>query len=39
MEIQNRGRTKSQIEQSPYEELKTGNDVKDEHAYSEVSLR
>ena len=36
---QNKSRIKNQNEQSQYEELKTGNDVKDEHAYSEVSRR
>ena len=39
MEGQNKSRTKNQIEQSQYEELNTGNDKKDEHVYSEVSLR
>ena len=39
MEGQNKIGTKNQSEQSQYEELKAGNDVKEEHAYSEVSLR
>ena len=39
MEGQNKSEPKNQNEQSQYEELKTGNDVKDEHAYSEVSRR
>ena len=39
MEGQNKIEPKNQIEQSQYEELKTGNHVKDEHAYSEVSRR
>ena len=39
MEGQNKSGTENQNEQSQYEELKTGNDVKDEHAYSEVSRR
>ena len=39
MEGQNKSEPRNQSEQSQYEELKTGNDVKDEHAYSEVSLR
>ena len=38
MEGQNKRGTKRQPEQSQYEELNTRNDVKDEHAYSEVSL-
>ena len=32
MEGQNKSEPKNQSEQSQYEELKTGNDVKDEHA-------
>ena len=39
MEGQNKSEPKNQSEQSQYEALKTGNDAKDEHAYSEVSLR
>ena len=39
MEGQKKSGTKRQPEQSQYEELSTRNDVKDEHAYSEVSLR
>ena len=39
MEGQNKREPKNQSEQSQYEELNTGNDRKDEHAYSEVSLR
>ena len=39
MEGQNKSGTKNQSEPSQYEELKAGNDVKEEHAYSEVSLR
>ena len=39
MEGQNKSETKSQPEQSQYEELNMKNDVKEEHAYSEVSLR
>ena len=39
MEGKTKRRTKSQPGQSQYEELNTGNDRKDEHAYSEVSLR
>ena len=39
MEGQKKSELKNQSEQSQYEELNTGNDVKDEHAYSEVSLR
>ena len=38
-EGQNKCGTKNQSEQSQYEELNTGNEVKEEHAYSEVSLR
>ena len=39
MEGQNKSEPKKQSEQSQYEELNTGNDKKDEHAYSEVSRR
>ena len=39
MEGQNKSGTKNQSEQSQYEELKTGHDVKEDHAYSEVSRR
>ena len=39
MEGQNKSGTKNQSEQSQYEELNTRNERKDEHAYSEVSLR
>ena len=39
MEGQNKSETKNQSEQSQYEELNMINDVKDEHAYTEVSLR
>ena len=39
MEGQNKREPKNQREQCQYEELNTGNDRKDEHAYSEVSLR
>ena len=39
MEGQNKSETKNGSEQSQYEELNTGNEKKDEHAYSEVSLR
>ena len=39
MEGQNKSETKNGSEQSQYEELNTGKEVKDEHAYSEVSLR
>ena len=39
MECQNKGGTKSHPEQSQYEELNMRNDVKEEHAYSEVSQR
>ena len=39
MEGQNKPGTKNGSEQSQYEELNTGNEKKDEHAYSEVSLR
>ena len=39
MEGQNKSEPKNQSEQSQYEELNTGNEVKEEHAYSEVSLR
>ena len=38
MEGQNKSGAKSQSEPSQYEELNTGNDKKDEHAYCEVSL-
>ena len=38
MEDQNNS-TPSQPEPSQYEELNTRNDIKHEHAYSEVSLR
>ena len=38
MEGQNKSETKNQSEQSQYEELNTGNEKKDEHAYSEISL-
>ena len=37
MEGQNKSEIKNQSEQSQYEELKKGNERKDEHAYSEVS--
>ena len=39
MEGQNKSGTKNQSEQNQYEELNTVNERKDEHAYSEVSLR
>ena len=39
MEGQNKSEQKNQSEQSQYEELNTGNDNKNEHNYSEVSLR
>ena len=39
MEGQNKSGTKNRSEQSQYEELNTGNERKDEHAYCEVSLR
>ena len=39
MEGQNRSEPKNGSEQSQYEELKTGNERNEEHAYSEVSLR
>ena len=39
MEGQNKSETKNQSEQTQYEELNTRNDIKEEHAYSEVSLR
>ena len=39
MEGQNKSGTKSQPEQSQYEELNTGNERNDEHPYSEVSRR
>ena len=39
MEGQNKSGTKNGNEQSQYEELNTGNEKKDEHNYSEVSLR
>ena len=39
IEGQNKSGTKNASEQSQYEELNTGNERKDEHAYSEVSLR
>ena len=39
MEGQNKGKPKNQSEQSQYEELNTGYDFKEEHAYCEVSLR
>ena len=38
-EGQNKSEPKNQSEQSQYEELNTGNDIKEEHAYSGVSLR
>ena len=38
MEGQNKSEPKNASEQSQYEELNTRNDVKEEHAYSEVSL-
>ena len=39
MEGQNKSKPKNQSEQTQYEELNIGNDIKEEHAYSEVSLR
>ena len=39
MEGQKKRGTKNQNDQSQYEELNTANDVNEEHAYSEVSLR
>ena len=39
IEGQNRSGTKNQSEQSQYEELNTRNERKDEHDYSEVSLK
>ena len=39
MEGQRKSEPKNTSEQSQYEELNTRNDRKDEHAYSEVSLR
>ena len=39
MEGQNKCEPKNGSEQSQYEELNTRNDIKDEHAYSEVSPR
>ena len=39
MEGQKTSGTKNQSEQSQYEELNKDNERKDEHAYSEVSLR
>ena len=38
-EGQNKSDPKNQGEQSQYEELNTGNNKHNEHAYSEVSLR
>ena len=39
IEGQNKSETKNQSEQSQYEELNKRDDIKHEHAYSEVSLR
>ena len=39
MEGQKKSEPKNQNEQSQYEELNTDNERKDEHAYSEVSLK
>ena len=39
MEGQNKCGTKNRSGQSQYEELNMRNDVKEEHTYSEVSLR
>ena len=38
MEDQNKRDPKNQSDQSQYEELNTGSEIKDEHAYCEVSL-
>ena len=39
MEGQNKRDPKNQSDQSQYEELNTGSEIKDEHAYSELSPR